>query len=151
MVTKPDPSAGLGVAASLVRMSHVVQHVFAEVGRDHGLTPQQLQVLCMLLDEPMGMSELSRMMHLERSSMTGSVDRIVKRGLASRLPAANDRRACVVALSDEGRRLAVAAHDDVSARLEALAADIDTENRERLQSVAERIVALHDPAWVSQR
>ncbi|WP_328393960.1 MarR family winged helix-turn-helix transcriptional regulator [Nocardia sp. NBC_00416] len=151
MVTTADGSAQLGVAASLVRLSHVVQHVFADVGRRHELTPQQLHVLCMLLDGPVGMSELSRMMHLERSSMTGSVDRVVKRGLVSRMPDANDRRACVVTLSDEGRRLAVAAHDDVTARLEALTADIDSEDRERWPRVAERILAAHDPAWVSRR
>ncbi|GLY92559.1 hypothetical protein [Actinoallomurus iriomotensis] len=35
-------------AEALVRMSHLVQHVFADVSRSHGTTPQQAHLLCVL-------------------------------------------------------------------------------------------------------
>jgi DNA-binding MarR family transcriptional regulator len=136
-----DVSPGLGVATALVRMSHLVQRVFGEVSRAHGLPPQQLQLLCMLIDGPVGMSELCRLMNLERPSMTGLVDRVEKRRLVARASDPADRRACLVALSGKGRRLAVAAHDDVTARLESMTEGLDPDDRDRLASVTTRILA----------
>lgn len=144
MATTTEASGGLGVAAALVRMSHLVQHVFADVSRDHDLTPQQLQLLCMLIAGPVGMTELSRLMHLERSSMTGLVDRVEKRRLVDRVSDPADRRACLVALTDEGGRLAVEAHDDVTARLESVTARLEADDRARLASVVTLILAEHD-------
>jgi DNA-binding MarR family transcriptional regulator len=74
------------------------------------------------------MTELSRLMRPERSSTTGLVDRVVKRGLVARIDDPADRRTCVVGLSDDGRRLAVAAHDDVTARLESMAGSVSSVN-----------------------
>jgi DNA-binding MarR family transcriptional regulator len=132
-------------------MSHLVQRVFSEVSREHGLPPQQLQLLCMLIDGPVGMSELCRLMNLERPSMTGLVDRVEKRRLVARASDLADRRACLVTLSGKGRRLAVAAHDDVTARLESITEGLDPNDRDRLAAVTTRILAEHDPALVSGR
>ncbi|WP_432970945.1 MarR family winged helix-turn-helix transcriptional regulator [Dactylosporangium sp. CA-233914] len=151
MSSTTDAASGLGVATALVRMSHLVQRVFADVARAHGLPPQQLQLLCMLIDGPVGMSELGRLMHLERSTMTGLVDRVEKRGLVARVPDPADRRACVVTLHDDGRRLAVAAHDDVTARLESMTRCLDPGDRARLASAQTRILFEHDPAWAAGR
>jgi DNA-binding MarR family transcriptional regulator len=118
--TRPE----LGLAAALVRMSHLVQHMFADVGREHDITPQQAQLLCALISGPVGMTELSRVLHLEKSSLSGLVDRVERRGLLARVREARDRRACQVALTDEGIRLAVETHDDLTRRLDALAADL---------------------------
>lgn len=60
MTTTSEATEELGFAAALVRMSHLVQHVFADVSRDHDITPQQTQLLCILVGGPVGMTELSR-------------------------------------------------------------------------------------------
>jgi DNA-binding MarR family transcriptional regulator len=75
VTTTTEATTEPGFAAALVRLSHLVQHVFADVSRDHDITPQQTQLLCMLIGGPVGMTELSRLMHLEKSSLTGLVDR----------------------------------------------------------------------------
>ncbi|MGW0486338.1 MarR family winged helix-turn-helix transcriptional regulator [Nonomuraea sp. NPDC003214] len=132
----------LGTADALVRLSHLVQHVFADVSREHGLTPQQLQLVCMLIPGPLGMTELSRLMHLERSSMTGLVDRVEKRRLIARIADPEDRRACRVALTEEGGRAATRAHDDVVARLDTMIERLGDDAREGLTStVAQLLVA----------
>jgi DNA-binding MarR family transcriptional regulator len=129
------------MADALVRLSHLVQHVFADVARDHGLTSQQLQLVCMLLREPLGMTDLSRLMHLERSSMTGLVDRVQKRGLATRVADPADRRAWRVALTEDGAALADRAHDDVVARLDSMVGRLERDDRERLASTVALILA----------
>jgi DNA-binding MarR family transcriptional regulator len=129
MTAPTEVIPGLDFAAALVRVSHLVQHVFADAARGHGLPPQQLQLLCMLVGGPVGMTELGRLMRLERPGMTGLVDRAEKRGLVTRQPDPADRRACVVGLSDEGRRLAIAGHDEVTTRLDTLGRGLDRQER----------------------
>ena len=62
-----------GLAEALMRLSQLVAHVFADVSRGRDLTPQQAQLLCTLLEGPVGMTELGRLLHLEKSSLTGLV------------------------------------------------------------------------------
>ncbi|MGH3425993.1 MAG: MarR family winged helix-turn-helix transcriptional regulator [Mycobacteriales bacterium] len=129
-----DASEGATLASALVHLAHLVQRIFAEVSRSHDLTPQQAQLLCLLIDGPVGMGELSRTLNLEKSSLTGLVDRIERRGLAARNRDSCDRRACKIALTDEGLRLANKSHQDVIARVEALAAELSSADREMLIS-----------------
>lgn len=131
------------LAAVLLRLSFLVQHGYLEVSRGHGLTPQQAQLLCMLLGGPVGMAELGGWLRLEKSSMTGLVDRAERRGLVARVPDATDRRACQVALTEQGTELATRFYDDVSRSLAALADDLGPADRCRLAVSINRILALH--------
>lgn len=133
-----------GLAEALVRLSHLVQHVFAEAGRARDLTPQQVRLLCVLTRGPARMTGLSRSLHLEKSSLTGLVDRIERRGLVERTFDARDRRSCQVALTGAGAELAHAAHRDVTARLEKLIGDLRQADRTRLTSVVTGILAAEE-------
>ncbi|GAA2118469.1 MarR family winged helix-turn-helix transcriptional regulator [Streptomyces synnematoformans] len=136
-----DADAGAaGLAGALVRLTHVLQHVFAEVGRAQGLTPQQIQLLCALSGGPVGMSELSRWLHLGKSGLTGLVDRVERRGLVARTPDADDRRACRIALSPAGEGLAARAHGEVTARVAVMAAGLDAGERAALTDAVTRIL-----------
>ncbi|WP_188197426.1 MarR family winged helix-turn-helix transcriptional regulator [Nonomuraea sp. SYSU D8015] len=141
MVTTREPV--LHFTQALVRLAHLVQQVFIEVGKEHELTPQQTQLLCLLTGGPVGMTELSRSLHLEKSSLTGLVDRAEKRGLVARVRDARDRRTCRIELTPEGRRLGALAHDGVSERLEALAGELPREHRDVLASAIGGILAAH--------
>ena len=123
-----------GLAEALMRLSHLVAHVFADVSRGRDLTPQQAQLLCTLIEGPVGMTELGRLLHLEKSSLTGLVDRVERRGLVARTRDPRDRRASQVALTAQGARLAAQSHEDVTARLEALAGQLAPAERKRLAS-----------------
>lgn len=122
----------LGLAEALVRLAHTVQHVFGDVSREHDLTPQQTQLLCVLIKGPVGMTELSRLLHLEKSSLTGLVDRVERRGLVARLRDQRDRRACRIALTGEGVELANRTHDAVTAHLDARTRGLPTAARAHL-------------------
>ena len=147
-MTTTEATTELGFTTALVRVSHLVQHVFADVSHDHEITPQQAQLLCMLIDGPIGMTDLSQLLHLEKSSLTGLVDRVERRGLVTRVRDGRDRRACQVALTDEGTRLAIEAHQDVTRRLDILANDLPDAEKER---VASAVVSLLDRHGVFTR
>jgi DNA-binding MarR family transcriptional regulator len=129
-----------GLAVALVRLTHLVQHLFADVARCYELTPQQAQLLCLLVDGPVGMAELGRLLRLEKSSLTGLVDRAERRGLVARARDSRDRRACRIELTDHGADLAVRAHQGVTDRLDEATAELPTAERELLTSVIARIV-----------
>lgn len=138
------------LATALVRLSHLVQYVFADVSREHDLTPQQAQLLCRLVGGPVGMTELSRMLHLEKSSLTGLVDRVQQRGLVDRVRDPSDRRACQIALTDEGSRLAYACHTGVTNQLDKLASEFPAADQLRLAAAVGRILTAHgQPVTVS--
>ncbi|HEY1176577.1 MAG TPA: MarR family transcriptional regulator, partial [Phytomonospora sp.] len=74
----------MSVVTAMVRATFLVNAAYAASGREYGLTPQQGQLLCVLMPQPYGMSELGGMLGLAKSSLTGLVDRTAKLGLVRR-------------------------------------------------------------------
>ncbi|WSZ86845.1 MarR family transcriptional regulator [Streptomyces sp. NBC_00859] len=130
----------MGIAAALVRTSFLVQTVYTEASRAHGLPAQQAQLICVLTAQPHGMGELSTMLGLEKSSLTGLVDRAERRGLVRREPDPQDRRAVRVALTSEGARVSGAFSALASARMEALTGGVSTAERNRLAAALGQLV-----------
>ncbi|MER6783709.1 MarR family transcriptional regulator [Streptomyces sp. NPDC000658] len=130
----------MGVGTALVRSAFLVNAVYAESSRLHGITPQQGQLLCVLMPQPYGMSELGEMLGLAKSSLTGLVDRTVQRGLVRREPDPRDGRAVRVGLTEEGDRLAHEFHAETCRRIESLPAALNAGERDRLTALLARVV-----------
>ncbi|MET0134456.1 MAG: MarR family transcriptional regulator [Kibdelosporangium sp.] len=129
-----------GLAAALVNLSHQVLHLFTEVGRGYDLTQQQAELLCaVIVRGRVGMTELAKVMHMEKSSLSNLVERAEQRGLAVRTRDAGDRRVTWVQLTDEGTRLAMQTHSDVTARLDRLVERLSVRDQQRLTEVVEQI------------
>ncbi|MEV0092490.1 MarR family transcriptional regulator [Streptomyces sp. NPDC050738] len=134
----------MGVVTALVRASFLVNAVYAESGRQFGLTPQQGQLLCVLMPQPYGMTELGTMLGLAKSSLTGLVDRTAANGLVRREPSPQDRRAVRVALTDDGAELAKRFYADTCRRIELLPASLGDDDRDRLAELLGRVVVDND-------
>lgn len=130
----------MGVVTALVRSSFLVNAVYAKVSREYGLPPQQGQLLCVLMPQPYGMSELGAMLGLAKSSLTGLVDRTAQRGLVRREPEPQDARAVRVALTEEGRVLVDAFYAATCRAVEALPSGLDEPDRDRLAELLARVV-----------
>ncbi|GAA1606951.1 hypothetical protein GCM10009789_71590 [Kribbella sancticallisti] len=130
MATKTASDTEL--VGSLVTLMHALQDLYAETSRPLGLTPQQAHLLCVLLGGQLGMTELSRILSIERSSLTSMVDRLERRSLVARTPHATDRRACEITLTDEGLALAHEAHNAFTDRIDARTADLPAATRKTL-------------------
>jgi DNA-binding MarR family transcriptional regulator len=130
----------LGVVAGLVRASFLVNAVYAESARAYGLTVQQGQLLCVLMGRPYGMGDLGATLGLEKSSLTGLVDRAVRRGLVRREPDPDDRRAVQVVLTGEGRDLAEDFYAATCRRVDELAAGLGGPDRDRLAALLGQVV-----------
>ncbi len=130
----------LGLVTALVRATFLIDAVYAQSGRDHGVTPQQGQLLCVLMAKPYGMGELSTTLNLAKSSLTGLVDRTERNGLVRREPDPEDTRAVRVALTPRGGRLAEEFYADTCRRVDELATSLDAAERDVLAGLLGRVV-----------
>ncbi|WP_232660309.1 MarR family winged helix-turn-helix transcriptional regulator [Pseudonocardia sp. TRM90224] len=132
--------AGIGVVAGLVRSAFLVNAVYAESAREHGITQQQGQLLCVLMAQPYGMGELGTILGLAKSSITGLVDRTERNGLVQRELDAHDARSVRVALTSHGAELADTFYAETCRRIERLPAALETSERDELAALLGRIV-----------
>lgn len=135
MATKTDTE----LVGNLVKLMHVVQDLYAETSRPLGLTPQQAHLLCVLLAGPRGMTDLSRILSIERSSLTSMVDRLERRSLVARNAHPTDRRACQIALTPDGHKLADQAHTAFTDRVEAMTTVLSPTARKALATAITQI------------
>jgi DNA-binding MarR family transcriptional regulator len=87
------------------------------------------------------MSELGRLLYLEKSNLSNLVDRAEQRGLVVRARDPDDRRATWVELTSEGTRLALQTHAEVTSRLHRLINHLPLEDRKHLTAVVEHLLA----------
>ncbi|WP_190815242.1 MarR family winged helix-turn-helix transcriptional regulator [Saccharopolyspora pogona] len=130
----------MGVVTALVRSAFLVNAVYAESSREYGLTPQQGQLLCVLMAQPYGMGELGAMLGLAKSSLTGLVDRTAQRGLVQRQADPEDARAVRVALTAEGRDLVDEFYAETCRRVERLPAGLSDTDRGALADLLGKVV-----------
>lgn len=133
----------IGIVAALVRTTFLVNAVYAESGREYGLTPQQGQLLCVLMAQPYAMGEISTMLGLAKSSLTGLVDRTERNGLVRREPDPRDTRGVRVALTPRGSEIAEDFYHETCRRIDKLPAGLSDQEREMLAGLLGRIV-LHN-------
>lgn len=114
-------SRQLSPVDGLAQLSFVIQGMLERRAAAHDLSITQTRLLGVLRDRTPTMNELARLLVLDKSSVTGLVDRAERRGLVTRVPSATDRRAVLVSLTDGGRALichaAAGFEADVSAML----------------------------------
>jgi DNA-binding MarR family transcriptional regulator len=123
-----------GFAGALIRLSLAVQYVHQDISRIHDLTPQQAVLMFSLLEGPVGMAELSDRLHVEKSTLTGLVDRAERRCMVLRTPDPADRRALRVSLTAKGREVASAFYRAVTDALLGHIADLPEETRDQLRA-----------------
>ena len=125
----------------LAQLSFLVQGVLGRVAAERGLSVIQLRLFGVLRDREPGMQELARHLGLDKSSMTGLVDRAERRGLVRRAPAPHDKRAVRVSLTPQGHELAREVTVDAERRIHALTADLTPAQRSQLSLLASILVA----------
>jgi DNA-binding MarR family transcriptional regulator len=77
---------------------------FLGIARELGLRPAAFGAL-RTLDRPRTMSEIAAVLHCDNSNVTGIVDVLEEKGLATREAATHDRRVKLIALTAEGRKV----------------------------------------------
>jgi DNA-binding MarR family transcriptional regulator len=105
---------------ALVQMSFEVMGRLTQLAAEEGMSLTQLRVLGALRDRRPRMADLATGLGLDRSSVTGLIDRAQQRGLVERVTEDEDGRVVRVALTEHGHREA----DRMVTRMSELLADV---------------------------
>ncbi|WP_395244146.1 MarR family winged helix-turn-helix transcriptional regulator [Agromyces sp. MMS24-K17] len=118
-----------------------ISAVLTSVAAEHDLSLTQLRVFGILRDRTLRMADLADYLGLERSTLSGLIDRAEKRGIVHRTRSREDGRAIEVTLSDAGRALAREAETAFADALDPLVARLSPADRGELATLLERMLA----------
>jgi MarR family 2-MHQ and catechol resistance regulon transcriptional repressor len=120
---------------------HRVLTQFAERSiEDTGLCLTDFVALEVLLHKgPLTITEIQRKVLLASGSMTAAVDRLEKKSLIKRGAALNDRRAKVLHLTPEGKRVVEAAFSRHAAELESAMAVLNASEKRQLHALLKKL------------
>jgi DNA-binding MarR family transcriptional regulator len=119
----------------LVRTSFAVMAVLNRVAAENDLSSTQLRALAILRDREPTMAQLADYLGLERSSVSGLMDRAVRRGLAQRTASREDARSVHVSLTADGHRLGAELADRVTSLLAPMITRLSTAEQKRLHAL----------------
>jgi len=141
-VITPLPGGGdLGLVDALAQLTFAVQAALGRIAAAHDLSIAAVRLLGILRDRRPAINELARLLQLDKSSVTGLVDRAEERGLVRRTPSTLDRRSVQVTITAAGQELIHQGTAAFEAEIAALVADLSPGQRARLSTTASRIVA----------
>jgi DNA-binding MarR family transcriptional regulator len=124
----------------LFQLSFLLHGVLARIAATHDLSVVQVRLLAILRDHEPGMWQLAQHLELEKSSLSGLVDRAEKRGLVERIASAGDGRATNVRVTARGRKLSRVVEQQVTAEVAALTSALSGSDREQLANLVGRVV-----------
>lgn len=125
---------------ALVQTSFATMAVLNRVAAEHDLSLTQLRVLGILSDRRIKMSELADFLGLDKSTVSGLVDRAEKRGLVQRAANPVDGRAVDVFLSEAGIRLAERGRAEVARAMSPVTGALTPAQARRLTALLEQIL-----------
>ena len=138
-----EPSAGdqRDLIDALARTSFVTMAVLSKIGAEHDLSLTQLRMLGILRDRRLKMSELADYLGLDKSTVSGLVDRAERRGLLQRTPNLADRRAVDVQLSPDGMEFAERGAALIARSLSPMTSSLTGADTRRLTALLEHMLA----------
>jgi DNA-binding MarR family transcriptional regulator len=108
-----------------------------------GLTPRMHCVLVHALEEERTQIQLAELGDMDKTTMVVTVDALEKAGLAERRPSSRDRRARIIAVTEEGARVAVRSQEIVDGVHEAALGSLPAVERDALVRALNLLVSGH--------
>jgi DNA-binding MarR family transcriptional regulator len=140
-VARPSPVTEThSLVDALVQASFAVMAVLSKVAAEHDLSLTQLRVLAILRDRTVRMSDLAEHMGLDKSTISGLIDRAETRGLVRREPSPDDKRAVDVFLAADGARLAELGGEQVARALSPMMGRLTRAEALRLTALLEQVI-----------
>lgn len=126
---------------ALVQTSFVVMGVLTRIAAEHDLSLTQLRMLGVLRDRRPRMAQLAALLGLDKSTVSGLIERAERRGLVRRVPSPDDARAVEVEATADGLALARAGAEQVRSALQPLLTALSPGERSTLTRELGRMLA----------
>ncbi|OBA61113.1 MarR family transcriptional regulator [Mycobacterium sp. 1100029.7] len=126
---------------NLVQVSFGVIAVLSRVAAKHDLSLTQLRMLGILRDREPAMAELATYLGLERSTVSGLIDRAVQHGLVCKTTDPVDGRSVRVSLTAEARRLEVRIIAEIGEQMAPMTERLNAADQRRLTALLAKALA----------
>jgi DNA-binding MarR family transcriptional regulator len=130
----------LSTTDALVQTSFLIQGTLERRATERGFSLIQTRLLAILRDREPTINELASLLGLDKSSVSGLVDRAQRRGLVARRRSSRDGRSVLVVLTEEGRRQVEAVADRFEADLVGLLGVLEAGDRTTLTRLLTRVL-----------
>jgi MarR family transcriptional regulator, lower aerobic nicotinate degradation pathway regulator len=130
---------------ALAQISFALMAVLTEVAAEYDLSLTQLRVLGILRDREPAMADLATFTGLERSTISGLIDRAVQRGLVTKTADPHDGRSVRVALTDAARGLIPEITAAIGDRITPLTGRLSTVEQQRLTALLTKALGSASP------
>jgi DNA-binding MarR family transcriptional regulator len=127
------------VVDALVQVTFAVLDVLVRSAAEHELSLTQFRLLGILRDRAPSMATIADFLGLDRSSVSGLIDRAERRGLVARRTSSEDARVTIVDLTDAGLAVAERGAITLTTELERILADVPDGDRAEFARIAETI------------
>ena len=124
----------------LVQVSFAVIAVLSRVAAEQDLSLTQLRVLGILRDRQPTMAELATYLGLERSTVSGLIDRAVQRDLVRKATDSADGRSVRVSLTAEARRLSTGVIADIGELMAPMTDRLNPGEQKRLSALLLKVL-----------
>jgi len=135
---------------ALVRAAFSITAVLSKIAAEHDLSLTQLRVLAILRDRQRSMSDLAAYLGLDKSTISGLVDRAEARGLLRRTPNPLDGRGVDVTLTAEGIELAEHGAAKIAQALSPMTSTLNLAEARRLTALLERMLGSPEASQMRQ-
>lgn len=125
---------------ALVRIAYYVVGMLTRVGAENDMSLTQLRVLGILRDKRGRITDLAAYLGLDKSTMSGLVDRAERRGLLARGKNPEDGRVVDVFATPAGVELALRLHDQIRRELAPWLERLTPEQQQQLVGLLRPIV-----------
>ena len=126
---------------NLVLTSFTVIALLSRTAAEHDMSLTQLRMLAILRDRAPAMADLAGFLGLERSSVSGLIDRAARRGLVQRVASSDDGRSVQVSLTADGHRLAAQVAGQVAGLVAPLTGTLSPAEQSRLTLLLGKMLA----------
>ncbi|NQX35713.1 MarR family winged helix-turn-helix transcriptional regulator [Herbiconiux sp. VKM Ac-2851] len=135
-----DDSEQARLVDALAQTAFVVTSALNRIASDNDLSLTQLRLLGVLRGRRPQMSHLASHLGLEKSTLSGLIERAERRGLVGRARSATDGRAVEVFLTEDGDALAARVQGDVRLAVLPGASGLSSAERNHLTVLIEKLL-----------
>jgi DNA-binding MarR family transcriptional regulator len=140
---QPAASEPDGLVDALAQAAFLTMAVLTKAAAEDDLSLTQLRVLAILRDRRLRMTDLAGYLGLEKSTMSGLVDRAERRGLLERAPSASDGRAVDVFLGPAGPELAGRLQARIERSLHPMTSRLTPPEQRQLTALLQQLLGPH--------
>jgi DNA-binding MarR family transcriptional regulator len=136
---------------ALVRTSFRVMAVLTRIGSGHDLSLTQLRLIGLLRDGPRRMTDLAAFLGLDKSTLSGLVERAERRGLVGRDRSPEDRRVVDVFITPMGRELTERVLEEIRVDLQPFTDRLRGGDRHLLTQLLDSVSGRSTPSGEEER